>query len=167
MGLGPFVEGETLVFFDEIQECPNARTAIKFLVEEAKFDYIESGSLLGISYKDIPSYPVGFEDEVMVYPFDFGEFLWAAGVDMEVVALIKDCFINKTPVPAAIHEPEIPFGPQAPLFPTSAVFSVSAVIPERAAPFRKMRQRRAEPPAHEGTKTSRSRKLYKDGSFTK
>ena len=104
MGLGPFVEGETLVFFDEIQECPNARTAIKFLVEEAKFDYIESGSLLGINYKDIPSYPVGFEDEVMVYPFDFEEFLWAVGVDMEVVALIKDCFINKTPVPAAIHE---------------------------------------------------------------
>ncbi|MGM9833056.1 MAG: AAA family ATPase, partial [Candidatus Limisoma sp.] len=46
MGFGPFVEGKTLVFFDEIQECPKARTAIKFLVEEHRFDYIESGSLL-------------------------------------------------------------------------------------------------------------------------
>ena len=46
MGFGPFVEGKTLVFFDEIQECPNARTAIKFLIEDHTYDYIESGSLL-------------------------------------------------------------------------------------------------------------------------
>ena len=51
MGFGPFVEGKTLVFFDEVQECPKARTAIKFLVEEHTYDYIESGSLLGINYK--------------------------------------------------------------------------------------------------------------------
>lgn len=68
MGFGPFVEGKTLVFFDEIQECPNARTAIKFLVEDNRFDYIESGSLLGINYKDVTSYPVGFEEEIRLYP---------------------------------------------------------------------------------------------------
>lgn len=57
--------------------------------------------------------------------------------------------------------------PISPSVTVSKVFSVSAVIPERAAPFRKMRQRRAEPPVRKGTQTSRSRKLYKDGSFTK
>ena len=54
MGFGPFIEGKTLVFFDEIQECPNARTAIKFLVEDNRFDYIESGSLLDINYYCCP-----------------------------------------------------------------------------------------------------------------
>lgn len=61
MGHGAFVPHETLVFFDEIQTCPNARTAIKFLVEDNSYDYIESGSLLGINYGEVSSYPVGFE----------------------------------------------------------------------------------------------------------
>ena len=56
MGYGPFVAGKTLVFFDEIQSCPNARTAIKFLVEDNQFDYIESGSLLGINYAEVSSF---------------------------------------------------------------------------------------------------------------
>lgn len=53
--------GNTLIFFDEIQECPRARTALKFLVEDGRFDYICSGSLLGGNYKSIPSLPVGYE----------------------------------------------------------------------------------------------------------
>ena len=73
MGFGPFVEGKTLVFFDEVQECPKARTAIKFLVEEHTYDYIESGSLLGINYKHVQSYPVGFEERYDVFPMDFEE----------------------------------------------------------------------------------------------
>lgn len=104
MGFGPFVEGETLVFFDEIQECPKARTAIKFLVEEGKYDYIESGSLLGINYKDISSYPVGYEDEVRVYPLDFEEFLWAKGIDSRIVDLLRECYDKRNAVPTAIHE---------------------------------------------------------------
>ncbi len=104
MGFGPFIEGETLVFFDEIQECPNARTAIKFLVEENRFDYVESGSLLGINYKDIPSYPVGFEDEIRVYPLDFKEFLWAKCIDNDVIDLLGECYHELRPVPQAIHE---------------------------------------------------------------
>ena len=56
--------GKTLIFLDEIQECPNARCAIKFLVEDGRFDYIESGSLLGVKYKEVPSYAVGFEEIV-------------------------------------------------------------------------------------------------------
>ena len=104
MGFGPFVEGKTLVFFDEIQECPNARTAIKFLVEEHLFDYIESGSLLGINNKPVPSYPVGYEERYDVYPLDFEEFLWAKGVSDDVIEIIKKSYRQLSPVPEFIHQ---------------------------------------------------------------
>ena len=104
MGFGPFVEGKTLVFFDEIQECPNARTAIKFLVEEHLFDYIESGSLLGINYKPEPSYPVGYEERYDVYPLDFEEFLWAKGVSDDVIEILKKSYRQLSPVPEFIHQ---------------------------------------------------------------
>ena len=55
----PLVPGKTLILLDEVQECPNARTAIKFLVEDGRFDYVETGSLLGVKNKKVPSYPVG------------------------------------------------------------------------------------------------------------
>ena len=103
MGFGPFVEGKTLVFFDEIQECPNARTAIKFLVEEHRYDFIESGSLLGINYKPVTSYPVGYEQELKMYPLDFEEFLWANGITADVIDLLHDSYMNEKPVPAFIH----------------------------------------------------------------
>lgn len=76
----PLTPGKTLIFLDEIQACPNARTAIKFLVEDGRFDYIESGSLLGVHYNDVLSYPVGFEEIHYMYPMDFEEYLWANGV---------------------------------------------------------------------------------------
>lgn len=104
MGFGPFVEGETLVFFDEIQECPNARTAIKFLVEEHRYDFIESGSLLGINYKPVTSYPVGYEQELKMYPLDFEEFLWANGVGTDVIDTLRHCYQKERPVPAFIHD---------------------------------------------------------------
>ena len=104
MGFGPFVEGETLVFFDEIQECPNARTAIKFLVEEHRYDFIESGSLLGINYKPVTSHPVGYEQELKMYPLDFEEFLWANGVGTDVIDTLRHCYQKEQPVPAFIHD---------------------------------------------------------------
>ena len=112
MGYGPFVKGETLVFFDEIQDCAGARTAIKFLMEEHEYDFIESGSLLGINYKGgededediVASYPVGFEERINMYPLDFEEFLWAVGISPEVIDLLKECYINKKAVPELIHE---------------------------------------------------------------
>lgn len=104
MGFGPFVEGKTLVFFDEIQECPHARTAIKFLVEDHTYDYIESGSLLGINYKPVPSYPVGYEEEIPMFPLDFEEFLWACGVSGEVLDVLRTSYENETPVPDFIHQ---------------------------------------------------------------
>ena len=104
MGYGPFNKGETLIFLNEIQECPNARTAIKFLVEEGLFDIIESGSLLGINYKPVTSYPVGFEEEVKVFPLDFEEFLWARNIGDEVIGRLRDSYQNLQPVPDFIHQ---------------------------------------------------------------
>ena len=104
MGYGPFIEGKTLVFFDEIQSCPNARTAIKFLVEEGVYDYIESGSLLGINYKDVSSYPVGFERQIEMFPMDFEEFLWARGVGEMAIESLREAFLNQSSVTKFVHE---------------------------------------------------------------
>ncbi|MCM1041582.1 MAG: AAA family ATPase [Bacteroides sp.] len=104
MGYGPFEKGNTLVFFDEIQSCPAARTAIKFLVEDGSYDYIESGSLLGINYKEVSSYPVGFEEQVEMYPLDFEEFLWANGVSADVIARLRTAYERLIPLPDFLHE---------------------------------------------------------------
>lgn len=104
MGFGPFIKGETLLFLDEIQECPNARTAIKFLVEEHQYDYIESGSLLGINYKAISSYPVGYEEQYNVYPMDFEEFMWAKGISQDVIDMLKEAKLTWKALPEFIHE---------------------------------------------------------------
>ena len=100
----PMEPGETLVFFDEVQECPNVRTAIKFLVEDGRFDYIESGSLLGTKYKTVKSLPVGFEEIYRMYPMDFEEFLWANGVQEATIQYLKNCMDAKAPVLPAVHE---------------------------------------------------------------
>jgi len=100
----PMPPGKTLVFFDEIQECPAARTAIKFLVEDNRFDYIESGSLLGVSYKEVQSYPVGYEQLLQMYSMDFEEFAIAMGVQAETLSYLKQCFDTKTPVSEAVHQ---------------------------------------------------------------
>jgi len=100
----PMPPGETLIFFDEIQECPSARTAIKFLVEDGRFDYIESGSLLGINYKEVQSYPVGFEETMQMYPMDFEEFAIANGVQIQTLDYLKECFDKTLPVSDAIHQ---------------------------------------------------------------
>ena len=103
MGFGPFIKGKSLLFFDEIQECPAARTAIKFLVEDGLFDIIESGSLLGINYKPITSYPVGYEEELCMYPLDFEEFLWANNVSEDVIEILKNSYTELKEVPDFIH----------------------------------------------------------------
>ena len=99
----PLVPGKTLILLDEIQECPQARTAVKFLVEDGRFDYIETGSLLGVKVQDIKSYPVGFETLVNVYPLDFEEFLWAMNVQDSLLEYLAGCFQDRTPVDGFIH----------------------------------------------------------------
>ena len=96
--------GQTLVFFDEVQECPNVRTAIKFLVEDGRFDYIESGSLLGTKFKTVKSLPVGFEEIYRMYPMDFEEFLWANDVPEATVEYLRSCMETKTQVLQTVHE---------------------------------------------------------------
>lgn len=104
MGFGPFEKGETLVFFDEIQSCPKARTAIKFLVEDGSYDFIESGSLLGINYKDVDSYPVGFEHQIEMFPLDFEEFLWASNISADVIDTLREHYTTITPIPDFLHQ---------------------------------------------------------------
>ena len=99
----PLKPRSTLIFFDEIQECPRARTAIKFLVDDGRFDYIESGFLLGISYKDVPSYPVGYEQVLSMYPLTLEEFYQANGVQEKVLTTVRECFQSRKSVPEAIH----------------------------------------------------------------
>ena len=99
----PMEPGKTLVLFDEIQEYPDVRTAMKFLVEDGRFDYIESGSLLGVKFKDITSYPVGFEETYRMYPMDLEEFLWANGVQESTIDHLRECYENRTPVSLSIH----------------------------------------------------------------
>lgn len=100
----PMIPGNTLVLLDEIQACPNARTAIKFLVEDGRFDYIESGSLLGVRHKEVRSYPVGFEELYQMYPMDLEEYLWANGVQKSTIQYLRDCYETGTPVTDAIHQ---------------------------------------------------------------
>ena len=90
--------GKTLILFDEVQECPQVRAAIKFLVEDGRFDYIESGSLLGVRYKEISSYPVGFEQILQMYPLDFEEYMWANGIQSSTFEYLKECYDNTTKV---------------------------------------------------------------------
>ena len=96
--------GKTLVFLDEIQACPEARTAIKFLVEDGRFDYIESGSLLGVRYKEVPSYPVGYEEIYRMYPLDLEEYLEANGVQETTLDYLRSCFEQGQPVTEAVHQ---------------------------------------------------------------
>ena len=98
------IPGETLIFLDEIQDCPRARAALKFLTQNGQFDVIASGSMLGINYKDVPSYPVGYVDHLEMYSLDFEEFLWANGVSPASIADIKEYYEQKKPVPSAMHE---------------------------------------------------------------
>lgn len=95
---------QTLIFFDELQECLKVRTAIKFLVEDGRFDYVESGSLLGVTYQAVSSFPVGFEDPHVMYPMDFEEFAIALGVQKTTFALLKQAYEEKKPIDPFIHE---------------------------------------------------------------
>lgn len=94
----------TLIFLDEIQECPNARTALKFLAIDNQYDVIASGSLLGIKTKNISSIPVGYESQIMMYPLDFEEFLWATGRNEESIAYIKEFFSEMKKVDAGVND---------------------------------------------------------------
>ncbi len=99
-----FIPGRTLLFLDEIQECPEAITSLKFWNRDGRFDVIASGSMLGIDYKRPTSYPVGAVEYLNMYAMNFKEFLMAAGVGEDILALLKECFESFRPVPWAVHD---------------------------------------------------------------
>ncbi len=100
----PLEKGKTIIFFDEVQECPELVTAVKFLVEEGSYQYILSGSLLGVELKDIRSIPVGYMDVFEMYPLDFEEFCRANGVSEHILTVLRQCYEEKTPVDGLVHE---------------------------------------------------------------
>ena len=100
----PLKSGRTLVFLDEIQECPEAVTYIKFLVQEGSCHYILSGSLLGIELKNVRSVPVGFMDEVRMYPLDFEEFVLANGELPALIEKAREAFREGKDLSRVYHE---------------------------------------------------------------
>ncbi len=109
-----FESGNTCIILDEIQECKEARTALKSFHLDGRFDVIATGSLLGVKGygnkskensddEDGYSVPVGYETIVDMYPLDFEEFLWANGIDESVINILRTCFEKETPVPEGVH----------------------------------------------------------------
>ena len=98
------IPGQTIIFFDEVQECKELITQIKYLVQDGTYDYILSGSLLGTIFKDLVSAPVGYMDIYKMYPLDFEEFALANGVGEKVIDALRKSFEQKRPVDAFIHE---------------------------------------------------------------
>lgn len=102
-----FKAGCTCLILDEIQECPGARTALKFFQIDGRYDVIATGSLLGVrGYRDNGGYnsiPVGYEQHINMYPLDFEEFLWANGITSVILGKIQECMNEASPVPDALH----------------------------------------------------------------
>ena len=99
-----FEEGSTLLFLDEIQSCPQARTSLKFWALDNRYDVIASGSLLGINYGDVSSFPVGYERQVTMHSLDFEEFLWAIGISDEILDMLRSHYETRTPVDDSVHQ---------------------------------------------------------------
>lgn len=99
----PLVKGETLIFFDEVQQCPDIVTAIKFLVEDGSYRYILSGSLLGVELKDLRSEPVGYMGVKEMYPLDFEEFISCVGINGTVIDSLREAWLNRTAVDTFVH----------------------------------------------------------------
>ena len=110
-----FVANETCIIIDEIQECPAARTALKFFKMDGRYDIIATGSLLGVkgygerrnssgNESSKTSIPVGYETIIDMYPLDFEEFLWANGISEAIIGKLTECLDSIQPVPEAIHQ---------------------------------------------------------------
>ena len=97
-------KGDTLVFIDEIQESPDIMTMLKFLVEDGRYDYAFSGSMLGLDFKGVRSYPVGYVKELVMRPMDFEEFCWAIQISSPTLSAIEESFESLSPVDEHVHE---------------------------------------------------------------
>ena len=99
-----FIPGEILIFLDEIQECPEAITSLKFWTLDGQFDIIASGSLLGIDYQRASSYPVGYVEYLRMFGLDFEEFLWANGISEEIITMLQGYLQREEKIPEALHQ---------------------------------------------------------------
>ena len=102
------IPNKTLLIFDEVQDCPNARSSLKYFKEDGRFDVICTGSLLGIngyriSKKTNRGIPVGFEEQVNMYPLDFEEFMWALSVEDVLIQSLKECVDSHMEIPSFLH----------------------------------------------------------------
>jgi len=98
------IKGKTIIFFDEIQECKDIVTKIKFLVEDASYKYVLSGSLLGVELTGLKSAPVGYLNTIKMFPMDFEEYLIALKIKRETISLIKESFDKVIEVDDFIHK---------------------------------------------------------------
>lgn len=98
-----FIPGETLLFLDEIQDVPNARTSLKFWTQDGRFDCIASGSLLGMDYKNEVSIPVGYERQLIMRTLGFEEFIWALGAEVNLKEMLAPYVDGAKRVPEAMH----------------------------------------------------------------
>ena len=98
-----FEEGNTIIFLDEIQECPEAITSLKFWTIDKRYDVIASGSLLGIDYNRPSSYPVGYVDFLKMTGLDFEEYLWAVGIQEDMIQMLRDYLKKKKAIPDSIN----------------------------------------------------------------
>ncbi|MBQ4259978.1 MAG: ATP-binding protein [Lachnospiraceae bacterium] len=93
-----FPVGDTLIFFDEIQDCINCATSLKSFKIDGRFDVICSGSLMGINYNEIESNSVGYKEDYEMYSLDFEEFLWAKGYRQEQIEELYRKLLSITPL---------------------------------------------------------------------
>ena len=100
----PIIEGKTLLFFDEVQTCPDVLTSLKAFAMDGRFDVIASGSMLGIVMGNVSSYPVGYVETLNMKPMSFEEFLWAKGYSEELISYYETFYKEEKLVPDAIHE---------------------------------------------------------------
>lgn len=99
-----FVAGKTLLFFDEVQRCPDITTSFKFFFEDGRFDVIASGSLLGVHYQEIESNSVGYKQDVDMRSMDFEEFLWAKGYGDDLSEELLSAAVRGTAISSVTHE---------------------------------------------------------------
>ena len=103
----PIIAGKTCFVFDEIQECPRARTSLKFFKLDGRYDVLCTGSLLGVngyrSDEEDAAIPVGYEQIVDMYPMDFEEWLWAVGVKEPIIDSLRTSFETETPIKESLH----------------------------------------------------------------
>ena len=99
----PLVEGDTLIFIDEVQEYPDILTLAKALVEDGRYSFAFSGSMLGTELHGIRSFPVGYAHQLTMRPLDFEEFSWAVGVEERFLNEVRACLRERRPVDDALH----------------------------------------------------------------